>query len=891
MKRWWYMAMCTMILLWSPLCAGAEASNVVVVEPNEDELLLCSLSLNRLFLSDQLEVYVKPQGMFLPMGTICGLLESGLDVDAAQGSASGYLWDEAHSLSLDMASQSITVAGKQLPYDATRVEAHPDDIYVEASQLSEWLGLPIATDRYIAAVTVQPRAKLPIQMRLEREQRGASTTTRYGTTERSYYPRTTNPYHFLDGCNLDFSVNSSLSSYGGGGSTTLGGPYYSALLTGDLLWMSGSLAVTGKLDGSDFTPISLYGLLRRTDPDGKLFGPLGATEFSIGKVSAVFPSLSGASASGYGALISNYALTSPSYFDLQTLTGPLLPGWDVELYRNDCYLDYKKADESGIYTFADIPLVFGTNVLRLEFHGPLGQKKTEEHVYTVGSNMVKPGTFSYRASATAEDEGGQYAFQTTYGLSKALTLAASALSGTFSDGRNLHAQAGVAGYFSRFQFDASAGYDARHTGFAGDLGLRTQLLGLGFSWRGTYLDQNWAWASDSYSTPSYLVRSVLRTDGLKWKLKKLFSTLSSSWTSTWYRNNNWYNIITLRQYNSYRNFHLSNVIDLYHYWYGDSTSYLLYAEGSSAARLSLGKIYLGTSCDYDVYPEPLFDSLSCSTEADLPLSIQASAMVSYSFLYDIASVSVSFYRDVNPVKVGLDGAWSSLKAFSIGLSVSTSIALDACYGAAAVSSRSNAGQGSIVARAFIDTNYNGRWDKDETPLKGVGFIVNENGGGMVTNAEGEAFLRGLSANVPVNVEIDKTSLEDLLLVPASKGLSCVLHPGTAARLDFPVWMTGEITGTIWSSEGSSRRSIAGATVELLDASGAVVGATRSAYDGYYSFSAIKAGEYTLRLVLRPARKSADDTEEYMNRTVRIPTEGGYLDGMDLEYRSATSGTP
>ena len=885
MKRW--RAMCAMILFfWSSLFVGAEASGVMVVEPNEEELLLCSLNLNRLFLSDQLEVYVKPQGLFLPMGTICGLLEFGLEVDPTQGSASGYLWDEEHPFSLDMASQSIMVAGKQLSYDASHVEAHPDDIYVEVSQLSAWLGLAIAADRYIAAVAVQPTTKLPIQLRLEREQRGTAKATRYGITERSYYPRSVNPYHFLDGCNLDFSVNSSLSSYGSGGNATIGGPYYSALLTGDLLWMSGSLAVTGKLDGPDFTPTSLYGLLRRTDPDGELFGPLGATAFSIGKVSAVLPSLSGASASGYGAMISSYALTSSSYFDLQTLTGPLLSGWDVELYRNESYLDYRKADESGIYAFADIPLVFGTNVLRLEFHGPLGQKKTEEHVYTVGSNMVKPGTFSYRASATAGDEGGQYAFQTTYGLSQALTLNASALSGAFSDGRNLHAQAGVAGYFSRLQFDASAGYDARHTGFAGDLGLRTQLLGLGFSWRGTYLDRNWAWANDSYSTPSYLARSVLRADGLKWKLQKLYSTLSSSWTSTWYRNSDWYNILTLRQYNSYRNFYLNNVVNLHHYWYGESSSYLFYAEGSSAARLSLGRIYLGASCDYDVYPELLFNSLSCSAEAGLPLSIQGSATVSYSFLYDVASASVSLYREVNPVKVGLTGAWSSLKAFSIGLSVSTSIALDARYGAVAASSRSSAGQGSIVARTFIDTNYNGKWDKGEKPLKGVGFIVNDNGGAVVTNAEGEAFLRGLSANVPVNVEIDKTSLEDLLLVPASKGVSCVLHPGTAARLDFPLWITREITGTVWSVEGDLRRSLAGATLELLDASGAVVGSVRSAYDGYYSFSAVKVGEYTLRLI----RKIADGTVKYMSRIVLIPAEGGYVDGVDLEYRP-TNGTP
>ncbi len=876
--RRWCVAVYALVLLCSLPRIGAQALGFTLIAPNEDELLLCSLNVDRELLSQELETYVTERGLFIPLGTVCRLIECGLDVDPGRGTASGYLWDEAHAFSLDMVSRSVRVAGERGLYDEARIVAHPDDIYVEVSLLSEWFGIPIQADRYDAAVVLLPRTKLPIQLRLEREQRGGKTT-RYGVEERSYFPRAANPYRFLDGFNLDFSVGASLYSSSSGNGVSLSGPTYSALLTGDLLWMSGSLSVAGKLDGSNFVPTSLYGVLRRVDPDGKLFGSLGGTEFSIGKVSAVLPSLLGASASGYGASVGNYALTSPSYFDLQTLSGPLLSGWDVELYRNDSYLDFRKADASGTYTFADIPLVFGTNLLRLEFHGPLGQKKTEEHIYNVGSNMTPPGTLSYRASATAEEEGGQFALQTTYGLSKYLTFSSSALSGVFPDGRNLHVQAGMAGYFSRLQFDVSAAYDARHSGFAGDLGLRTQLLGLGLSWRGTYYDDKWEKANASSSDPPYQTRSVLRVDGLSLKMDKFYASLSSSWISTLYREGCRYDLFALRNYNSYRAIRLRNELNLSRHYYGPS-SQVLYADGSTTANARIGEVDLEASCGYDIYPEAAIESLSFSAEAGPFLSVKVSGAATYSLSSDLLSASISLYRDVSPLRLGLTGTWTTRNAFSVSLSISTSIAFDSKSGAIAVDSRSGAGQGSIAARVYLDANYNRKWDKGEDALKDVGFIVNDSGAESLTDAKGNAFLRGLSANLPLNVEVDETTLEDLLLVPADKGLSCVLHPGTAARLDFPVWITGEVSGTIWAVEGGVRRELAGARVELLDSSGAVIGSVRSAYDGYYVFSALKVGPYTVRIT----KKSADEKVAYITRVVNIPQNGGYVDGADLEYR-------
>ncbi len=857
-----------------PLRAASQPNLVSIVTPNEDEFLLCTFYIDRELLSEDLVTYSTDRGLFLPLGGICRLIECGLDVDPGLGTASGGLWDEAHTFSLDMASRSVRVAGKSAVYDEARIEAHPDDIYVEASLLSRWLGIPLQADRYDATVVLRPQTKLPIQLRLERERRGGGS---YDAKTQQYFPRAMNPYRFLDGLSVDFSVASSASF--SEGAVSAAKPTYSALLTGDLLWMSGSLAVTGKLDGSDFLPTSLYGVLRRMDPDGSLFGPLHATEFSLGKISAVLPSLTGASASGYGIVIGNYSLTSPSYFDLQTLMGPLLPGWDVELYQNDSYLDYRKADASGIYTFADIPLVFGTNVLRLEFHGPLGQKKSEEHVYSVGSNMTPPGTFSYRASATLEDKGPQFALQSTYGLSKYLTATASALSGAFSDGRGFHTQAGLAGYFSHLQFDASAAYDARHSGLAGDLGLRLQIFGIGVSWRGTYYDQSWERANASCTDPPYLARGSFRVDNIHWTIGKVHSTLSPSSTCTIYLDGDKYDVFKLQLYNSYKRLYLRHTLLLNHYEYSSAASELE-AEGSSTVGWCIGKARLACSFDYRLLPGAGVDSLSAEVSSDLTSGIQLSGSVNFHPSLNLFSGAASASWNLGICRFGLTGALSSSGSVLVSATLSTSIAIDPHRSMVSCDSTKSAGQGSVSARVYLDTNYNKKWDEGERALEGVGFVVNESRNEAMTDAKGCVFLRGLPSNVPVNLSIAEESLEDFNFIPADKGVSCVLHPGTAARLDFPIWLTGEISGTVWAVEGGVRRELAGARVELLDSSGTVMGSVRSAYDGYYVFSALKVGPYMVRI----KKKNTDGKVAYITRVVNIPQNGGYVDGADLEYR-------
>jgi hypothetical protein len=71
----------------------------------------------------------------------------------------------------------------------------------------------------------------------------------------------------------------------------------------------------------------------------------------------------------------------------------------------------------------------------------------------------------------------------------------------------------------------------------------------------------------------------------------------------------------------------------------------------------------------------------------------------------------------------------------------------------------------------------------------------------------------------------------------------VPRPGTAIVLDYPLFETSQIDGTVHVPSGSP----AGLKVELVSSEGQVVAFARTAFDGYYLLQGVLPGAYTLRV--------------------------------------------
>jgi hypothetical protein len=158
-----------------------------------------------------------------------------------------------------------------------------------------------------------------------------------------------------------------------------------------------------------------------------------------------------------------------------------------------------------------------------------------------------------------------------------------------------------------------------------------------------------------------------------------------------------------------------------------------------------------------------------------------------------------------------------------------------------------AGRGSVSARVFLDNNEDGIFNEGDEAIENVGFTINNGYQQVRTNASGIAFITGLLEYVPVNLAIAIPTLEDPLWSPALEGVRIVPRPGQAMQLDFPVFTSGEIDGTVSLLRNGRKVPAGRVTVEVVDDRDRVVKSTTTEYDGFYVISKIPLGKYRIRV--------------------------------------------
>jgi hypothetical protein len=197
-----------------------------------------------------------------------------------------------------------------------------------------------------------------------------------------------------------------------------------------------------------------------------------------------------------------------------------------------------------------------------------------------------------------------------------------------------------------------------------------------------------------------------------------------------------------------------------------------------------------------------------------------------------------------------------------------------------------AGSGAVSGRAFLDLNGNGLMDAGEKPIAGAGFLLGGAGNLARTNDAGEAFLPNLAPYQSLDVALATSTLEDPFWKPAREGVRIMPRPGKTAVVDFPVVISGEITGTVYLERDGKNREASGVGLELVDHRGVVVKKVTSAFDGFYDITEIRPGGYTLSVTAEHVRRLR---VEARSREVEMVPSGTVLDGVNfiLEVREPT----
>ena len=162
------------------------------MERSDDDVYLFALRLDDNLLSNTFPAFPLQDGFLIPLGELCRLLDFAILAEPAKGVASGFFIEEKRRFALNVQAGTVTVDGKTRPVDRSQIELHADDIYVAASQISQWLPLDLNVSKRTSTLTVVPREPLPMQARWQREREEGRMAP--GEAPSKNYPRLPDPY-------------------------------------------------------------------------------------------------------------------------------------------------------------------------------------------------------------------------------------------------------------------------------------------------------------------------------------------------------------------------------------------------------------------------------------------------------------------------------------------------------------------------------------------------------------------------------------------------------------------------------------------------------------------------------------------------------------------------
>jgi hypothetical protein len=811
----------------------------------DETLLILDVWLGKTQLSDGMMSYYDQGKLYIPLEFFTNLLGFSITSAPDAGEAEGMAFEPFH---LILNEHRVTMGDHTMRVENDSVRNYGDDLYVEQHTLETWFPILLEFSLSRQRLNVKSTRSLPTQEAALRKQRGERLTMQ--RTDYSSFPTITTPHHAITAPVMDVRVVNRLQSEA---------PEHlqsqaSVLATQDLL----------TLDSSTFLSLSddqgidrLRMTLGKKSPDQTLLGPLHASEFAMGDVLAHESGLVAHSHDARGITFSNQPLDQVVEGNRITLRGDLAPGWEVELYRNEVLLAFSQARDDGLYEFTDIPLVRGTNFLKMVFYGPNGQRREEIKRVMSDAGLLKIGEHRYQFSAvqdstplmpfgedrrTHPESEGKARVSASYeqGIEENLSLKGEVTHIPLEDGTEHN-------YVSAFLSHAYNGVlsiwgisQQAEGGTALQSAFRTSVsdISLDFTHQ-EFLD---GFTSDFTQSPTnpLLRHSEFRADtsvttGIP-EINRLSLGLNGARESFADGSTRWQ--INQRSSTAWRYLSLSH---FFRYDGGDTAENL---EGDVLMSFRFYPFMLRGDYGYGIRPELASRMVNLMGEYNLDEDTAFRLGLSRALENtQLTTYSAGVNRRFDYCIWGVNGRYDTNDDWVIESSVSFSLYPEEDFDYS-IYPTPLASQGNVVAYAFQDNNDDGLFNEGDAPLPDIGFKRGRIRAKPKTNETGRTWLHGFYPYRTVPVVVDKSSVNDPYLVPKQEAVNVITHAGSTTEIAFPFVPTGEVDGTVYVNH----EAYANVLLHLVDAqSGKEIATARSQYDGFFLFSFVPMGHY--RIVL------------------------------------------
>lgn len=831
--------------LWSAGSAAAQG-----YAPSEDDAVLLQLQVKSYRLLNEIRGYQTPGGVCVDLADVIQSLDLPIRLDRKSRRATGWIFTESQTLAIERDSNTVQIVNNERPLQPGELYDTPEGWCIDTDALGGWFGVSLTANLRDSVLRLDSEQPLPFMEAIERKSRAARLRPERDS-DLSAYPRASQPYALWRTPSVDVVAE---ANYRRDSGRDRFDTRYEVFASGEVALASFDLRLASDTQG---VPQSLRLRAFRMDPDGRMLGPLRATQIVGGDVDMPSGNLAGGAGVGRGLFISNTQLDRPTRFGTTILRGALPLGWDAELYRNGQLLAYQSESLDGRYEF-EVPLVYGNNDLQVVLYGPQGQIRHEVQSIPVGQSAVAPGKLEYWSGIVQRnrdlvtfgqpppgyriERGWQYGAGVQYGLDRRTVIGAAGQSLVYAGRRRDYAEFNLERSLGRMllnltasqEFGRGRAYLIDLLGDIGPIGVQAESFFVDGGYTSTLV------AANESSAHRVQFESTV-------KAGRTPVPLSLGLRRTTERNGKKVNEILARASLMLPRMSLTGFV-LHRETEDDDDDEEDLDDGTRVGLLANTRVLGVTVRGEATYklngPGEGLEAATVTAERPLDEDSELTLGLVHRGRNDVTEFELGYVRHFRQFSLRGSASADTRGGIGANLALSFSFGPDPLDGGWRMSDRKLAERGQAAVAVFLDENGDGRRSAGEGPLAGVGVTAGQFGSSEPTDERGHTFVEGLQPYSKVLVSIDESTLPDPFLVPRGKGLVVTPRPGVAAVLELAVSPTGEVEGEILSSE---ERPLAGVEFELVGPDGVVLARAMSEYDGFFLFERVPYGRYILKM--------------------------------------------
>ncbi|UFS71138.1 hypothetical protein LPW11_02850 [Geomonas sp. RF6] len=849
---------------------------------SDDSEIILTVDLDGEPLADGLLALERGGRVYLPL---CPLAEAlSLAIRCTGTRAYGFIIEESRPIVIDL-EEGYLVSVRSVYALGDAAFAASGEVMAESGALSRWLPVDLVVEKESSALHVHPRETLPMQ---GFKKRGQGGQVRPPAPAKAQYQEVTAQRGAVSLPTVD--LTSQLQLLGEGGRSE--GVARNALqMAGDLFYLSGVAHVAFENDSAQRLDVTLS--KRRDHPF--LIGPLPVTTFAIGALQPpTVDGIGGSTTTMYGMAFSNRPLSGSSHFLSHDIDGYLPEGWDAELLHNGVPVGYQPPSADGMYHFRNLRIHYGVNDFKVILHGPFGETRLSEQTFVTDSTTPK-GNFLYTLSTawqtglTDREPGtgdeSNVTFTSDFGITDGVT--GSALLVRRTDSHDNEEEYLGLGARSALGYTLLSLEVLQRISGAEDRG---QLFTVKSS--GRYLGDLSVESSvrlfHDFSSPQFekdpdplLAQGLLRGstsldvwDGVRCPLSVQLNLEErrsgrTNFGSAWRVSGGW---------NGW-NAALEGAVAY------------LQREVNAGGMLQISTLVQGVSVrgqvGFTIAPTVSPSVINLSADRDLGDGVLLNSAFSHDTLGGVSALRVGLSKKLGLLGYSISATGDSNGAYGFNVAVSTSLAPDRVNSQVVVASEPLSSYGMIAATAWL----RGVPGSPGKPLPQVGFLVNGGRPVTVTGSAGVPVIAYLQPDIPVDITVDLSTLEDPFMVALEDGCHITPRAGSLAACRFTIVTGGEIDGMVLIKLPSGEVPLKGVRVELLregTAGTELAASTLTEESGYYLFKTVRPGRY--RVAIPEEEGARLKAVAGPPLTVTMPEGGDQVTGNDFLLNPRLSGS-